>query len=115
MTHGLAIEPEHWEIIISLLAKHLPSDATVWAYGSRATGKGIWRGSDLDLMIRAQDALPWTVMGSLAEDFSESLLPFMVDLHDWHETSAAFLERIQPDMVPLPLSLAQSQADRVRP
>ena len=106
MIHGLVIESEHWEIIQLLLARHLPSNATVWAYGSRATGEGIRRGSDLDLMIRAHDALPWSVMGSLAEDFSESLLPFMVDLHDWHETSAAFLERIQPDMVPLPLSAA---------
>lgn len=106
MIGGIAIEPKHLDIIAPLLARHLPPRTQVFAYGSRATGKGIWRGSDLDLMVRADQALPLGVLGDLGEDLSESLLPFMVDLHDWHRTTPDFLARIAPDLVALPTRAA---------
>ena len=104
MTHGLAVAPEHLDIIRPLLAKHLPEGTRVWAYGSRATGRRIWQGSDLDLMLQGAEALPFGVLGMLSDDLSESLLPYIVDLHDWHRTSADFLERIRPDLVSLPMA-----------
>ena len=97
------VEAEHLAIIRPILLQLLPNDARVWIYGSRATGRRIWRGSDLDLLIRAEEALPVSVLGALADDLSESLLPYMVDLHDWHRTNSAFLARIEPDLVPFPM------------
>ena len=104
MTHRLAVAPEHLDIIRPLLARHLPTGTRIWAYGSRATGRRIWRGSDLDLLLRGAEALPFGVLGMLSDDLSESLLPYMVDLHDWHRTSPDFIERIEPDLVSFPMS-----------
>lgn len=99
----LVLNPEHLGILQDILSRHLPPEAEVFVYGSRATGERIWRGSDLDLMIKAGGKLPFSVLGELAEEFSESLLPFMVDLHDWHRTGEDFLARITPDFVRLPM------------
>jgi predicted nucleotidyltransferase len=99
----LVIEPQHLDILRPLLATYLPPETQVWAYGSRATGRHIRRGSDLDVMLRANEPLDIGVLGMLAEDFSESLLPFAVDVHDWHRTSAEFIARIEPDLVRVPM------------
>lgn len=108
---SLAVEPEDLAIVQLLLARHLPPGTRVWAYGSRAKGRGVWRGSDLDLMIDAGFPLEFSLLGMLSEDLSESLVPFVVDLHDWHDTSPAFLERIRPDMVALTLPSGLSVSD----
>ena len=78
MTDALALEPEHLDILRPLLAKHLPPGTRVWAYGSRATGKRLRRGSDLDLMVQADGPLDLGLLGMLADDLSESLLPYVV-------------------------------------
>ena len=72
----------------------------VWAFGSRAsfTAK---KYSDLDLALIGDQPLSISVMGELRESFSESLLPFKVDLVDWATTSLSFRKIIENSKVVL--------------
>ncbi|MEO5331706.1 MAG: restriction endonuclease subunit S [Magnetococcus sp. YQC-5] len=82
------IRPDQWEIVRDILHKHVP-DREVWAFGSRAhwTAKQY---SDLDLAVLGNEALDLGTLAGLEEDFSESDLPFKVDVVDWATTSEAF-------------------------
>lgn len=88
----------HKKQVIEIIRARLP-DARVWVYGSRAKG-GARRYSDLDLMLDDQGReIPWSVLGNLDEDFDESSLPIIVELHDVAATEAKFLERVQKDFL----------------
>lgn len=104
----IAISPNELLIMRQSLAKFLPAGTQIWIYGSRARGTRIWRGSDLDLMLKADTKLSPGMLDDLFEDLAESDLPYLVDLHDWHRTDPDFLARKQPDMVKLPLEMASS-------
>jgi type I restriction enzyme S subunit len=93
------IRPEHWEIVRRILEKHVP-DKEIWGFGSRATRKAR-EYSDLDLAIISKEPLPFSVLGALAEDFSDSDLPWKVDVLDWATTSEAFRTIIARDQVTL--------------
>jgi len=86
-----------WEMVRDILQKHIPQ-YTVWAFGSRAkwTAKPY---SDLDLAIITDKPLPLSTSAALKEDFSESNLPWRVDIIDWATTSAEFREVIARDKV----------------
>jgi type I restriction enzyme S subunit len=82
------IRPEHWAIVRAILQKHVP-DREVWAFGSRA--KGTARPySDLDLAVIGDTPLPGKISAALADDFSESDLPWKVDVVDWAVTGEGF-------------------------
>lgn len=91
------IRPDHWAIVRDILQKHVPQ-YEVWAFGSRAkwTAKQY---SDLDLAVIADQPLSISVSASIADDFSESDLPWKVDVVDWATTSASFREVIRRDRV----------------
>ena len=61
----------------------------VWAFGSRVTGRAK-KFSDLDLAVLGDAPLPLGTMGALAEAFSESVLPWKVDVVDWATASERF-------------------------
>ena len=88
----------HRKQVLEIIRAHLP-DAKVWVYGSRAKG-GARRYSDLDLMLDDWGReIPWSVLGNLDEDFDESDLPIIVELHDMAATEAKFLERVRRDFL----------------
>lgn len=90
----------HRKQVLEIIRRRLP-DATVWVYGSRAKGRAR-RYSDLDLMLDDWGReIPRSVMGNLDEDFDESDLPIIVELHDMAETDARFLERVSKDFLRL--------------
>ena len=92
-------EPQRAQTL-AIIRRHLPH-AAVWVYGSRATGRAR-RYSDLDLMLDNQgQPIPAIIMGNLDEDFDESDLPIIVDLHDMAYTDARFLSLVQKDFLPL--------------
>lgn len=93
------ITKEDWEIVRDILRRHVP-DRTVWAFGSRAKGTA-WRYSDLDLAIITETPLPFDIAGAMREDFSESDLPFRVDILDWATTSDQFRRIVEQDKVVL--------------
>lgn len=91
------IRPDHWEIVRSILQKHVPQHA-VWAFGSRAkwTAKEY---SDLDLAIITDKPLSLDTSASLSDDFSESDLPYKVDVVDWATTGESFRKIIERNKV----------------
>ena len=91
----LSISEREWEILSEILAKHL-AGTTVWAFGSRATGKRVKRFSDLDLAI--EERLTGR-RGLLMDAFDESLLSFKVDVVEREMVDADFWERIEKDFV----------------
>jgi type I restriction enzyme S subunit len=91
------IRPDHWAIISDILRRHVPH-YEVWAFGSRArwTAKQY---SDLDLAIITNKPLPLATSAALSDDFSESDLPWKVDVVDWATTSESFRKIIERDKV----------------
>jgi type I restriction enzyme S subunit len=89
----IEISPAHWAIVADILQRHLPH-TTVWAFGSRArfAAKPY---SDLDLTVIGESPLPLSVLAGLEHDFTESVLPFKVDIVDWATTSDSFRDIIR--------------------
>jgi type I restriction enzyme S subunit len=82
------VRADLWVIVRDILRRHVPG-YEVWAFGSRVRGEAK-RYSDLDLVVICDTALPLEIKAGLADDFSESDLPWRVDVVDWATTSAAF-------------------------
>jgi type I restriction enzyme S subunit len=82
------VRADLWVIVRDILRRYVPG-YEVWAFGSRVRGEAK-RYSDLDLAVISDTALPVGVRADLADDFSESDLPWRVDVVDWATTSAAF-------------------------
>ncbi|MCC4602421.1 restriction endonuclease subunit S [Xanthomonas campestris pv. badrii] len=96
-TPNIDIRPDHWQIVRDILRKHVPQ-YEVWAFGSRAK----WLAkqySDLDLTIITDQPLSLAVSAALADDFSESDLPWKVDVVDWATTGESFRKIIERDKV----------------
>ena len=93
------VDPDHWTIVRDILKKHIPQ-YEVWAFGSRATGKAKTF-SDLDLAIITKHPIPLQVSADLKNAFSESDLPWKVDVVDWASTQDSFRRIIERDKVTL--------------
>lgn len=93
----LDVTPRQWEVVRGILRAHV-SRWPVWAFGSRAT----WKAkpySDLDLAVITQEPMGLGERAALIEAFSESDLPWKVDVVDWATTSPAFRRIIERDRV----------------
>lgn len=90
----LDLAPHHLALLRQLLAQHTPG-AEVWAYGSRVNGTA-HEGSDLDLVLRnrAKPTLPVEGLATLREALSDSMLPMLVDAHDWASLPESFHRNI---------------------
>jgi type I restriction enzyme S subunit len=93
------IRPDLWPIVSDILRRHVP-EYEVWAFGSRVTGKAKPY-SDLDLAVISDEPLSLRITAGLADDFSESDLPWRVDVLDWATTSEAFRKIIEQNKVVL--------------
>lgn len=93
----IEVSPEEWRIVCEILQRHVPQ-FDVWVFGSRAkrTAK---KYSDLDLAILSKQPLSLSISAALADDFSESNLPWKVDLVDWATLSDSFRKVIERDKV----------------
>jgi type I restriction enzyme S subunit len=89
--------PSHWIIVRDILRKHVP-EYEVWAFGSRVKGNAKPY-SDLDLAVISDTSLPLRTSAWLADDFSESDLPWRVDIVDWATTSTPSREIIERQKV----------------
>ncbi len=97
MVPHIDIRPDHWDIVEGLLRRHVPQ-REVWAFGSRTqwTAKTY---SDLDLAILGNEPLSADHLSALQEDFSESSLPWKVDVVEWSRLSDTFRQIIERDHV----------------
>jgi type I restriction enzyme S subunit len=94
---NIAITPEQWLIVSAILQKHVPENE-VWAFGSRATHTEKPY-SDLDLAIIGNTPLTLSLLATIEHDFSESNLPFKVDVVDWATLSPAFRRLIYSHLI----------------
>jgi predicted nucleotidyltransferase len=84
----LDISSEHLSVVQQILRQLVPS-CEVWAFGSRVKGTAK-PFSDLDVVIMSQQPLSLALLASLHEAFSESDLPWKVDIVDWSTTNQEF-------------------------
>ncbi len=90
----LRLERHQLDLVCSILERHLPG-VEVWAFGSRVHGENLKPFSDLDLALITREPLAPLAWAELKDAFSESELPFKVDLVDWATTSDKFRALIQ--------------------
>ena len=90
------IRLDHLHIVRDILKQHVPNHK-VMVFGSRAkfTAKHT---SDLDLCIMGNAPLSLSLLGHLRDDFSESNLPYKVDLVDWYDLDNVFKKIVKRDM-----------------
>ncbi len=94
---SIDITTTQWKIVHDILQQYVPQ-CEVWAFGSRVK-KTARPYSDLDLAIVQDKALSLDLYAALNEAFSESNLPFKVDLVNWGQTSATFKKIIEEQKV----------------
>jgi len=96
---NIAITDAEWSIVKDILQKFLPKE-TVWAFGSRVmhTQKPF---SDLDIVVVNDEPLSIATMAELSEAFSESDLPWKVDVVDWASISDSFKDHIKSNKLEL--------------
>lgn len=84
----IAVAPQEWKIVQSILKTIVP-DRAVWAFGSRArfAAKPY---SDLDLAVVDVEPLSLEESARLHQAFTQSDLPYKVDVVDWAATSPEF-------------------------
>jgi predicted nucleotidyltransferase len=91
---------DHKRLVLKIFCAHLPPNAKIWVFGSRVTGRAR-RYSDLDLAIDAGRRLTLDEIAILTEAFSDSDLPYRVDLVDWHEIDDRWRQMIVAERVAL--------------
>lgn len=89
----LDVQPDHLAIVREVLQKHVP-ELAVWVFGSRVTGKAK-PFSDMDLAIIGDAPLSIGTLAALSEAFSDSDLPWKVDIVDGVSISDNFRRRIE--------------------
>jgi len=86
------LSTKHLLLVQHILSECVP-DCEVRAFGSRISGAS-HAGCDLDLVLVSKEPLEWKLMAKLKNAFSESNLPFEVDVLDWNAIPENFRENI---------------------
>ncbi len=110
MSSPVDIRPDHLKIVRDILREHLPVEAEVWVFGSRAN----WTtkdSSDLDLAVEGAARLDHKAMVRMEVAFEESELPYTVDVVDLNAVSKEFKKIVEGQKVPLPSVRFQAQAN----
>lgn len=91
------VAPVDLETVRDILSRFVP-DREVRAFGSRVSGTAK-PFSDLDLAVMGNGAMPSAVLADMKEAFSESNLPFKVDVVDWATTKETFRRIMEKEFV----------------
>ncbi len=89
----IKIQEKYLAQIKRILNTHVP-EFEARAYGSRVNGSAE-EYSDLDLAIVGDGPIDWRKIAVLKNAFSESDLPFIVDVVDWHSLSPEFIKIVE--------------------
>jgi predicted nucleotidyltransferase len=92
---SIALRPDHLQMVQTILHSHVPS-FEAWAFGSRARGDA-GKNSDLDLCLVGDKPLSFEARANLKLAFSESNIPYCVDLVEWATLSEGFRKLIAQD------------------
>ena len=90
--------PEKDLTLIKKILQIVVPDLPVYAYGSRVKDKAE-KFSDLDLVIKGNESVAFSVIDQIKDQFSISDLPILVDVSDWHQLSESFQQAIQAELV----------------
>ena len=93
---NLFIKPEHLKMLLDIFDSYCPK-AEVWAYGSRIDGSA-HEGSDLDLVVKDFHTKNVNI-GHLRELFSESNIPFCIDIFEFDQLPHSFQEEIKKNYI----------------
>ncbi|MBC6444476.1 MAG: nucleotidyltransferase domain-containing protein [Alphaproteobacteria bacterium GM202ARS2] len=99
MTEAIELEPEYVALVRAILRRHVPRGVRVYAFGSRAKRLVRVRYADVDLCLRGEGRVEAKVINALKDAFDESILPYRVDVLDWHTLREPFRSRIEKDFV----------------
>jgi uncharacterized protein len=91
---------DYQQLVLDILGAHLPQHTKAWVFGSRTTGRAR-RYSDIDVAIDAGRRLTLDELAELSEAFSDSDLPYRVDLVDWHDIDDRWRQMIATERVAL--------------
>lgn len=92
---ALDLDPRDHATVSAILRRHVP-DIEVRVIGSRRNGTAR-KTSDLDLVLMTERPLDLLRLADLREAFSNSDLPFKIDLIDWAATAPSFRRIIERD------------------
>lgn len=88
----MPISDKQKKFLISSIRKVFPK-TEILVFGSRIRDD-FKKNSDLDLCLKSDAPLELTQLGTLKEIFSQSDLPYKIDLVDWNRISPEFQENI---------------------
>lgn len=91
----MQLSKQELQSIKAILEALVPA-AEVWVFGSRALDQGE-KYSDVDLLLKMPEPIPFNVMFELKNAFAESNLTFKVDVVDWHRITPEFRASILRD------------------
>jgi len=94
---AIDLKKRYLEEILEIIQKFIP-DCQVSIFGSRVTGRS-GKFSDIDLVVKGKDELGLTTMVKIKDAFTESNLPFKVDVLDWLAISSEFRRQINQECV----------------
>ena len=90
------IEPENLKILEDILKKYV-SEYEVRVFGSRVHGNNLKPFSDIDLAIINEKPIKSAQYNDLKDAFSESDLPYRVDVTAWSDINEDFRKIISRD------------------
>ncbi|MBQ8869878.1 MAG: nucleotidyltransferase domain-containing protein [Alphaproteobacteria bacterium] len=67
-------------------------------YGSRVKGN-FSKLSDLDILIKGKNEMPFNELETIKQQFDESSLPYVVNFFDYHKINEQFYNLIKQDLV----------------
>ena len=92
----LDLDHAQLKAIQQILNNFLPPGSEIYAYGSRVKSKAR-RYSDLDLVIKTK--ISRSAKALIEEAYSDSDLPFLVDISNWIDLSEEFQQNIDKELV----------------
>lgn len=96
------LEDRHINFIINILQKNIPEEsANFFVFGSRAKGTNK-EYSDIDIAVKIPNKkLSADVLGKILLEFSDSTLPYEVDVIDLNSIDEKFFNLIKDSLVEL--------------
>lgn len=67
-------------------------------YGSRVKGD-FTKSSDLDILIKSEEEIPYSELEQLELEFNESLIPYVVNFTDYNKLTPEFYSLIEKSLV----------------
>ncbi len=87
---------EKEEEIIKNILKKYPYE--FYYYGSRVKGD-FTRASDLDILLKNETEVPYSLTDDLKTEFNESLIPYIVNISVYSNMDKDFYKLIEPSLV----------------